>query len=190
MSVHVIHYLQPCVYVTHIATICSPQSLQCPLISSPVEVWILCRNGTPPPPSPDWHCAIPVSACWKRCERGEHVREDGVKETESKGREKERMWQGREQEWKWTRENENECRQQMGGGGLRGSEAMRCKGVKEKETTVMQKDIKMRKCAKRNTAGEECVWCARTTHTEVWDKEQQREKWGIPGTIQHLKYRS
>lgn len=51
---------------------------------------------------------------------------------------------------------------------------MRCKGENGKETMVIQKDIKMRKCAKRNTGGDEYVRRVRTTETEARDNEQQK----------------
>lgn len=62
----------------------------------------------------------------------------------------------------------------MGGGGLRGSEATRCKGGEEKEAIVIQKGIKRRMCAKGNTAGGECFWCLRAGGTEK--KERNTEK--------------
>lgn len=63
------------------------------------------------------------------------------------------------------------------------SEATRCKGGKEKETIVIQKGIKRRMCAKRNTAGGECFWCLRAGGPEK--KKRDTEK-NLASEIQKL----
>lgn len=167
-----------------------PQSLLCSLTFSPVEVWILCRNGTPLPSSPHWHCAIPISACWKRCERRESmwermgwkrqkVKEGKMRECdkdESKsGNKEERTKMSADSKWvvasckgarlwdvkEWKREKQLEYK----------------KTLKWESVTKQHSWERMRMACKNNPG-----WCTR-------QRTAKGKKRGIPITIQHQKYR-